>query len=227
MSTKFTRTIILFKRRLANRANRSYHLLKLSTERFNHPAVNNCLFLGSMYVGAEFTQQTLRHLVEPEKAKTAKILDAYDTDALKRYAVIGFGVFPHIFHLWYTWLDKRYPGRSVRTIATKLFLDQAVLGPVDIGLFYGSLGLLEGHDLDSISAEMREKFVPTFLTEISFWVPVQIVNFYFVSDRYRVMFIGAAGFVWINVLCIYKSFDLYKDWWYGRGKSEQYVDEQR
>ena len=95
MSTKFSRTVILFRKRLSNlgkglRANRSYHLLKLSTERFSHPAVNNCLFLGSMYVGAEFTQQTLRHLVEPKKkVETKKFLDAYDTEALKRYAQSG------------------------------------------------------------------------------------------------------------------------------------------
>ena len=38
----------------------------------------------------------------------------------------------------------------------------------------------------------------------SFWMPAQALNFAFVPNQYRVVYIGAASFAWVNILCIIK-----------------------
>ena len=35
-------------------------------------------------------------------------------------------------------------------------------------------------------------------------MPAQALNFAFVPNQYRVVYIGAASFVWVNILCIIK-----------------------
>ena len=38
----------------------------------------------------------------------------------------------------------------------------------------------------------------------SFWMPAQAVNFAMVPNQYRVVYIGAASFLWVNILCVLK-----------------------
>ena len=36
------------------------------------------------------------------------------------------------------------------------------------------------------------------------WMPAQAVNFTFCPNQYRVVFIGVASLIWVNILCILK-----------------------
>ena len=69
-------------------------------------------------------------LWQPEKKED------YDFTLISRYGVLGTAVFPPILFYWYKWLDARYVGTAVKTIATKVVFDQAVSAPIILGLFY-------------------------------------------------------------------------------------------
>ena len=47
--------------------------------------------------------------------------------------------------------------------------------------------------------------------DCTFWIPVQAVNFLFVSNTFRVLYLGVTGFVWLNLLCIVKNVESYLD----------------
>ena len=51
----------------------------------------------------------------------------------------------------------------------------------------------------------------TFGLDCAFWIPVQAVNFLFVSNTFRVLYLGVTGFVWLNLLCIVKNLESYLD----------------
>merc|ERR1711983_761626 len=121
---------------------------------------------------------------------------------ISRYGVLGTAVFPPILFYWYKWLDGRFVGTAVKTIATKVVLDQAVSAPIILGLFYIGMSLMEGRP--DIFQELREKFVDTFKFSCAWWMPAQAVNFTFCPNQYRVVFIGVASFVWVNILCCIK-----------------------
>ena len=59
------------------------------------PLVANCITYGSLYMGAEFSQQTLLRKVLPEKKQD------YDMALVGRYGVLGSTVFPTILYYWY------------------------------------------------------------------------------------------------------------------------------
>lgn len=62
-----------------------------------------------------------------------------------------------------------------------------------------------------IFAELKEKFVPTFLRSCLFWIPAQTANFMLIPPRFRVVYVGTCSFVWVNILCYIKRQDLKSD----------------
>ena len=59
------------------------------------PLLANCITYGALYMGAEFSQQTLLRRVLPEKKQD------YDLALVGRYGVLGSTVFPTILYYWY------------------------------------------------------------------------------------------------------------------------------
>ena len=112
----------------------------------------NCITYGTLYAGAEFSQQTLlrKILVSWFKQSTthkinnsvrhslkkAEKPEDYDFKLISRYALLGTAVFPPILFYWYKWLDGRFVGTAVKIVASKVVIDQAVSAPLILGLFY-------------------------------------------------------------------------------------------
>nr|CAD7577650.1 unnamed protein product [Timema californicum] len=59
-----------------------------------HPFVSNCVVYGTLYVGAEFSQQTLSRKILSKKEPP----EPYDIGSLARYAVVGSTVYPIMLH---------------------------------------------------------------------------------------------------------------------------------
>ncbi len=173
------------------------------------PLISNCLALGGMYAGAELSQQAVNHIF---KQKTSAVRRKrplqIDYSSMQRLAVVGSCVYGPLFRAWYFWLDRAFPGTATSIIVQKVCLDQFVLGPPSLALFFVTTSWLEGKTHD-VTAECRRKFWPTYFLDCLFWVPVQAVNFWLVPPTFRVLFLGVAGFVWLNVLCIIKNIENY------------------
>ncbi|XP_044003919.1 mpv17-like protein isoform X2 [Aphidius gifuensis] len=193
------------------------------------PIIINSMVYGSFYICAEFLQQTyqqreiaqnlmlentnsrmpsgtlkIKHYEtnENEKIDIMKILENYDWQVIQRYILYGYFMAGPILHTWYVWLDRTFVGKASRVILRKLLCDQFILTPPLLVLFFTSMSLMEGKD--NIAAECKEKFVRTFQTSCMFWLPVQFVNFLLIPPSYRVAFVSAASFLWVNILCYLK-----------------------
>ncbi|CAG0913744.1 unnamed protein product [Notodromas monacha] len=149
------------------------------------PLVVNCLVYGTLYCGAECSQQTLRRTVF---LKEGELKPDYDYASLGRYALIGSAVFPIILYYWYKWLDARYPINAGITLVKKVFLDQALCTPFNICNFYIIMSLLEGKD-DPL-AEVRAKLWPTYLTSCVYWIPMTSINFLLMPPSARVVYVA-------------------------------------
>ncbi|XP_052903600.1 mpv17-like protein isoform X3 [Anopheles moucheti] len=99
----------------------------------------------------------------------------------------------------YKWLDKTFPGTAKRIIVRKLLLDQFVLTPPLLVIFFTGMSLMEQQS--SITEECRQKFVPTFARSCLFWIPAQTLNFVLVPPKFRVVYVGSCAFAWVNILC--------------------------
>lgn len=66
-------------------------------------------------------------------------------------------------HVWYTWLDRFLPGKTLMTVAKKIVADQLICSPISSASFFVGCGLLEGCSLTQCWQEYREKFLMVYL----------------------------------------------------------------
>ncbi|KAH8404498.1 hypothetical protein KR222_008465 [Zaprionus bogoriensis] len=169
-----------------------------------YPFATNCSIYGALYMGAELTQQIVKRAMQaPEEKKPI------DFVVIRRFALMGTAIYGPTLYAWYKWLDGTFPGTARRTILKKLVLDQFVLTPICLTLFYTGMSIMEGSD--DIFAELREKYAATFLRSCCFWLPAQTLNFSFVAPRFRIIYMGLCGVGWIHILCYLKRQNLHTD----------------
>ncbi|XP_017086236.1 mpv17-like protein isoform X1 [Drosophila eugracilis] len=160
-----------------------------------YPFVTNSAIYGSLYVGAEYSQQ----FVSKRWLAPAAQREDIDYATIGRYAVMGTAVYAPTLYFWYKWLDRVFPGTTKIVIVKKLILDQFVLTPYLLTVFYAGMSMMEG--TEDTFLELREKFVPTFVRSCIFWLPAQALNFSLVAPRFRVIYMGVCGLIWVNILC--------------------------
>lgn len=126
-------------------------------------------------------------------------------------------------------MDKTLPGTTGKIIVKKLILDQFLLTPTLLVLFFtGSKNIIlfkfncyiiyificifsPGMSIMERSSdpleECKQKFLPTFARSCMFWLPAQSLNFLYIPPRFRVIYVGTCSFIWVNILCWVKRQD--------------------
>ncbi|KAK7792085.1 hypothetical protein R5R35_010709 [Gryllus longicercus] len=169
-----------------------------------YPILANSVVYGTLYTGAEFSQQTYTKKIAPATGVPAP----YDLTAMGRYGILGLGLYPQVYYFWYRWLDGKYVGTATLTIVKKMALDQFVLTPPLIASFYLFMSIME--QKQDVFEECRNKLLPTFMTSCVFWLPAQGINFLFIPPAARVVYVGSCAFIWVNVICWFKRQDYSK-----------------
>jgi len=93
-----------------------------------------------------------------------------------------------ICHYWYNYLDKRLPGKTLKIVVKKLTVDQLLFSPFLIAVFFGTVGLLEHSSKDEVMEEIKSKAWRLYAAEWVIWPPAQIINFYILPTRFRVLY---------------------------------------
>ncbi|XP_008477647.1 mpv17-like protein 2 [Diaphorina citri] len=91
-------------------------------------------------------------------------------------------------HHGYRLLDKLYPGRALSTVFKKVLFDQIFISPVLISVFFVTLGIMENSSSMDIYNEIYDKGRRLYMAEWVVWPPAQVINFYFLSTKYRVLY---------------------------------------
>lgn len=88
----------------------------------------------------------------------------------------------------YNLLDRRIPGHTFQVALKKLLVDQLLFSPVCLTVFFLSLGLFKGGDWEEFFSDLRQKGWRLYAAEWLVWPPAQLVNFYLLPTRFRVLF---------------------------------------
>lgn len=98
-------------------------------------------------------------------------------------------------HFWYQILDRFLPGRTFSTVVKKVFVDQIIFSPICIGVFFLTLGLLKDESSSKdVGREIYRKGLTIYTTEWFVWPPAQLLNFYLVPLKFRVLFDNIVSF---------------------------------
>lgn len=134
-------------------------------------------------------------------------LEKIDWARTARMALMGFALGP-LNHFWYVFLDKRLPGTALKTVAKKVLCDQLFMAPLCFSVFYPTMGLLEGKDLQGCWDELCVKFIPTYIMDCKVWPTAQVINFFFVPPQFRVAYVNLVTLGWT----VYLSYKKHEDY---------------
>lgn len=112
----------------------------------------------------------------------------------KRLATLSFFGFVYhgpSGHFFYNWLDKQIPGTDAVPVFTKVFVDQVFWCPIFMSVFFTYLGIVNGDGLSAIGSKIRNDLLTACKGSWKVWPLVHIINFKFVSNKWRIPYINA------------------------------------
>jgi len=136
----------------------------------------------------------------------------YDFLRTLRFFCFGFTISP-VMGRWNTFLERRFPLRtsyysqkiSFKALSKRVACDQLVMAPIGLGLFLGSMGIMEGRSTRQIHEKISDLYPTALLTNWKVWPLAQLVNFRYMPLPYRVPFSQACGVFWTLYLSILNS----------------------
>lgn len=166
---------------LVSRLSSAYHKIKhVKNVLFNKYLFFTNLGISTVLSGAGDMLQQHYMILQGEK-------EVWDKRRTSQMSITGSTV-GIVCHHWFIYLDKKLPGRTLKVVLKKVLIDQLFFSPVYISVFFVTAGLLENSSFAEISKEIIQKGKLLYLAEWVVWPPAQLINFYFLPTKYRVLY---------------------------------------
>ncbi|KAH8305141.1 hypothetical protein KR059_010700 [Drosophila kikkawai] len=128
---------------------------------------------------------------------------SFDYSRSRSMVITGLMIGP-VQHGFYCLLDRIFIGNTGLVVFQKLLADQLIMSPVYIGLFFYLTSLLEGLSIKETNAQLSEKFFYTWAIDCCFFPALQFLNFRYLPEMYRVIFINLVNCLYIVMLSYIK-----------------------
>jgi len=112
---------------------------------------------------------------------------------MKRFITLSiFGFIYHgpSGHYFYNWLDSKVEGTDAKAVFTKVAIDQVFWCPIFMSVFFAYLGLVNGDGFAAIGSKIRTDLLSACQGSWKVWPIVHAVNFKFISNKHRLVFIN-------------------------------------
>nr|XP_023026451.1 mpv17-like protein 2 [Leptinotarsa decemlineata] len=110
----------------------------------------NIISSGALMLIGDICQQEIEY-------RQRKLEKRYDYGRMTRMFIVGLAFGP-VHHYYYIWLAKAYPAKTATNITWKILLDQFIMSPVCIAMFFYGMGLMEMKPVVESNKEITEKF---------------------------------------------------------------------
>ena len=102
-------------------------------------------------------------------------------------------------HFWYAFLDRKFPGYTLKAVRNKLFGEMACGPPFAASMFL-IVGTLEKKSFERIFQETKTNFPYLILCDWCFYIPLQYFNFFYLPPRYRVLYVAVLSLFYDSML---------------------------
>ncbi|KAI0659438.1 hypothetical protein C8Q70DRAFT_1053806 [Cubamyces menziesii] len=113
-----------------------------------------------------------------------------------RLSFYGGAIFGPILTKWLQFLERIKFSSPTKAVLYRVYLDQGVFTPMVVGMFFGSLTLLEGKGIRDAQQRIEDAYVPTLVRNWGVFVPTQVINFALVPPHLRFVTVGVVSLFW-------------------------------
>ncbi|KAN0080428.1 Mpv17 / PMP22 family domain containing protein [Tylopilus felleus] len=117
-----------------------------------------------------------------------------------RLAFYGGALFGPALTKWFQLLDRIKFASPTRGVIYRVWLDQALLAPVAVGFFFGTMSILEGKGTSGAVERINENYQPTLIRNWCVFIPTQIINFAVVPHHLRFGVVSVVSLFWNTYL---------------------------
>ncbi|XP_072973944.1 uncharacterized protein [Typha angustifolia] len=119
-------------------------------------------------------------------------------DLIRTLRMAGYGMLisgPSL-HLWFNFVSKILPKRDVITTFKKMFLGQAVYGPIINIVFFSLNAAVQGETIAEIIARLKRDLIPALKSGLMYWPVCDFVTFKFIPIRLQPLVSNSFSFLW-------------------------------
>ncbi|XP_053619588.1 mpv17-like protein 2 [Plodia interpunctella] len=160
------------------------------------PLIRGMVSYAVIWPSCSIVQEYLENGTSPENADWARAA---------RFSFFGTFFMAPVFYGWMKYSGRFFKRKDLKTAIIRAAIEQVSYSPLAMAYFFFGMSALEMKPLKTCVNEVREKFWPTYKIGVVFWPTAQTINFYFISEKNRIVFVSAASFVWTVYLCHVKS----------------------
>ncbi|XVE55782.1 hypothetical protein DITRI_Ditri03aG0185000 [Diplodiscus trichospermus] len=158
-----------------------WYLRKLESE----PLITKSVTTSIIFAAADFTSQ----MITSESS-------GYDSIRTLRMAGYGLLLLGPSQHLWFNLLSKSLPKRDMLTTFKKMFMGQAVYGPVSTTVFFSYNAALQRESGEEIVARLKRDLLPTLINGAMFWPICDFATYKFVPVHLQSLMNSSCAYIW-------------------------------
>ncbi|XP_012142244.2 mpv17-like protein isoform X2 [Megachile rotundata] len=121
----------------------------------------------------------------------------------------GFFVAPTLY-CWLRCSSYFWPKSDLKSAITKALVEQVTYSPAAMCCFFFGINLLELKPVSECVEEVKRKFWPTYKVGVCVWPVLQTINFFFIPEHNRVVYVSFCSLVWTSFLAYMKALEAKK-----------------
>ncbi|KAF5814129.1 hypothetical protein HanRHA438_Chr00c03g0844811 [Helianthus annuus] len=150
------------------------------------PILTKSVTSAVIYTFADLTSQTI----------TKQSSEAYDFVRTCRMAGYAMVVLGPSLHVWFNFVSRVLPKQDLVTTFKKMFMGQAIFGPIMTALFFSVNAALQGESGKEIIARLKRDMLPTMTSNVIYWPLCDFVTFRFIPVHLQPLVNNAFSYVW-------------------------------
>mmetsp|Transcript_29130 Transcript_29130/g.40996 ORF Transcript_29130/g.40996 Transcript_29130/m.40996 type:complete len:182 (-) Transcript_29130:52-597(-) len=159
----------------------------------NYPLITKAGTAGTLLAGGDIIAQTVISPSQPF---------SYDVARTARMASVGLFLTGPMMHFWYKILDKTVTAKGLPGVVGKIVLDQSIFAPCIVSVFFISNGFFQGRSANEITSQLKRDMWPTMKYNWTVWPAAMAINFAFVPQNLRVLYVSSVALVWNTYLSL-------------------------
>ncbi|CRK96649.1 CLUMA_CG010054, isoform A [Clunio marinus] len=133
--------------------------------------------------------------------------EKFDYWKIVRFGIYGALITAPSLYAWVKISTAMYPNANLRIACAKALIEQITYTPFAMTTFFFSMTWLETFSAAEAWAEVKTKFIPSYCIAITIWPVIGTINFAFIPERNRVLFVSCFSLLWTVYLAHVKNLE--------------------